>query len=102
MANPFAKKINSQSIAYGASANSSLQFSIQNRQDPTEYAEEMIKRSGGDARAAFFLACKEKGIDPNSIIQQVQAIKNPQAAIQGALMNGLGIQRLMSLVSNTK
>jgi hypothetical protein len=31
----------------------------------------MLKRSGGDAKAAFYMAAKEKGVDPNAIIKIV-------------------------------
>ena len=31
-----------------------------------------INQNGGDAKAAFFALAKQKGADPNAIIQQVQ------------------------------
>lgn len=75
---------------------------IQNRQDPAEYAEEMLKRSGGNAKAAFYLACKEKGIDPDSVIKQIEAIKNPQSLFQNMVMSNPRAKGLMSLFSLVK
>lgn len=82
----------------GIPASNPFQAQIQNGQDPTAYAESMIKRSGGDAKAAFYLACKEKGVDPNTILTQMQSIGDPRQMV----MNALGGNKLMSLLSLVK
>lgn len=75
---------------------------VQNGQDSVSYAEEMIKRSGGDARAAFYLACKEKGADPNDIIKQIKGMSNPQEAFKNLLLSNPRAQALFSLFSSRK
>lgn len=100
MANPFARRSNPPA---NFQAMSNPQFSIQNdQQDPADYASAMLQRSGGDARAAFYLACKEKGIDADAFIQKVQAIKNPQGVMQEMLMSNPKIRSLMTLFNSAK
>lgn len=31
-----------------------------------------VQQNGGDAKAAFYAMAKQKGVDPNAIVQQVQ------------------------------
>jgi hypothetical protein len=33
-----------------------------------------VRQNGGDAKEAFFALAKQKGVDPNQIIQQVQSM----------------------------
>ena len=33
-----------------------------------------VQQNGGDARAAFFALARQKGVDPNAIIQQVRGM----------------------------
>lgn len=99
MANPFARR---QQAAPAGTPINNLQFNIQNESDPVDYAGEMLKRSGGDARAAFYLACQEKGIDPAPILQQAQMAKNPMAMVQSMLMNNPKGKNLLSLLSLVK
>ena len=74
----------------------------QDQPDPVSYAKNMLQRSGGDARAAFYLAAKEKGVDPNIILNQVKSMGNPQGMIQNALMGNSKMGELMSLLSMIK
>lgn len=62
----------------------------------------MLKRSGGDAKAAFYMAAKEKGVDPNTIIKQVSSIGDPKAAMQSMFMNNPMMQQLSSIFSMIK
>ena len=95
MANPFARRAQQPTVnPYG--------FNVQNNQDPVTYTEEMIKRSGGDARAAFYSACKEKGVDADAFIQQIRLMKNPQAEIQNMILGDPRIKSLFSLFSSAK
>lgn len=82
----------------GIPANNPVTPQIQNGPNPVDYAEAMVKRSGGDAKAAFYLACKEKGVDPNTILTQMQSMGDPRQM----LMSALGGNKLMSLLSLVK
>lgn len=96
MANPFGKRP-------VAPVSGFSQNSVQNgQQDPADYAAEMLKRSGGDAKAAFYLACQEKGIDGDAFIRQVQVMKNPQGAFQEMLINNPKVKSLMTLLNSAK
>ena len=66
------------------------------------YAKSMMERSGGDARAAFYMAAKEKGIDPDAIINQVKTLGDPKALLSSALSNNPMLGSLMSLMSMSK
>ena len=86
----------------GMPVSNGLNFNIQNDQDPVNYAEDMIKRSGGDARAAFYLACKEKGIDANQAIQQIQSMGDTRSLIQNMLLSNPRAKSLFSLFTSAK
>lgn len=100
MANPFARRLN-QNPAMPATNNSQIP-SQNGQQDPVDYATEMLTRSGGNAQAAFYLACKERGIDAESFLQQVRMMKNPQAEFQNMLLNNPKAKSLMALFSLAK
>ena len=96
MGNPFAKRqIVNQT-------NNPLSFSNQNGQDPVDYVTQMIQRSGGDARAAFYSAFKEKGVDADDFLWKVRMMKNPQAEIQNMVLNNPKVKSLFSLFSLMK
>lgn len=82
--------------------NSTVPQGFQNNQDPITYVESMLQRTGGNAKDAFFMAAKEKGVDPNQIINQVKSMGDPQAMLQGMLMGNPNMQRLISLFSTIK
>lgn len=98
--NPFARR--SQMAPVGNPVNNFPNNYSQNGQDPVDYASEMIRRSGGDAKAAFYSACKEKGVDADSFIQQVRFLKNPQGELQNLLLNNPKAKSLLSLFSSVK
>lgn len=75
---------------------------IQNDQNALNYVQTMLQRSGGDAKAAFYLAAKEKGVDPEAVLNQVRSVKDPRAMIQNMLMSNPQMQSLMSLFSMKK
>lgn len=62
----------------------------------------MLKRSGGDAKAAFYLAAKEKGADPNVIIDQVNSMGDLHSLAQKMLMSNPKAKKLASLFSMVK
>lgn len=75
---------------------------IQNDTNALNYVQTMLQRSGGDAKAAFYLAAKEKGIDPEQILAQARTVKDPRAMVQSLLMRNPQMQGLMSLFSMMK
>ena len=74
----------------------------QNDLNAIEYAQEMLRRSGGNAEAAFYLAAKEKGVDPNKIISRAKSFGDPRAMVQNFLMRNPRMKSLMSLFSMMK
>lgn len=82
----------------GIPASNPIVPQIQNGPSPADYAEEMVRRSGGDAKAAFYLACKEKGVDPNTILSQMKSMGDPRQMV----MSALGGNKLLSLLSLVK
>lgn len=94
MANPFAPRANP--------INPIPQDLSQNGQDSYTYAANMIKRSGGDAKAAFYLAAKEKGVDPDAFLKNLQSMGDVKAMAQNALMSNPQMQQLTSLLSLVK
>lgn len=75
---------------------------IQNESDAISYAESMIKRSGGDAKAAFYAAAKEKGIDPDRFLSQLSSMGDLNAMAQSMLASNPRISQLMNLFSMNK
>lgn len=73
-----------------------------NDSNAINYAQTMLQRSGGDAKAAFYMAAKEKGIDPETILAQVRSIKDPRAMLQTMMARNPKAQGLMSLFSMIK
>lgn len=96
MGNPFARR------QMANQPTSPLPFTNQNSQDPVDYVTQMIQRSGGDARAAFYSACKEKGVDADDFLWKVRMMKNPQAEIQNMVLNNPKVKSLFSLFSLMK
>lgn len=96
MANPFAPRSNPTPPRAWSPGQQSQN---QNGQDPYDYIEGMLQRSGGDAKAAFYLAAKEKGVDPNEFLKEVQTLGDPRAGIQSMLANNPKAKRLLQLFS---
>lgn len=83
--------------------NQNTLFSMQNsEQDPVSYAESMLQRSGGDAKAAFYLAAQEKGIDANQFLKQMQGIGDMRTMAMNMMTSNPRVRKLMSLFSTTK
>ena len=78
------------------------QFQPQQQQAPADYAEAMLKRSGGDARSAFYMACKEKGIDPEAFLARFKNMGNLRGIAQNMIMQDPKVQQLFSLFSMMK
>ena len=72
------------------------------RVDPVSYAEQMIQRSGGDAKAAFYLAAKERGINPDQFLQQIKSMGDMKSMAMNLMMSNPRAQQLMSLFSMMK
>ena len=68
---------------------------IQN--DPVSVAETMMQQNGGDAKAAFYALAKQKGVDPNAVLDQINSMGNPKQMIQNMIMQNPRIGGLMRL-----
>ena len=75
---------------------------VQNEDETLNYVEEMLRRSGGDAKAAFYLAAKEKGVDPEQFLGKVRSYKDLKSIAQTLFMKNPRIKSLMSLFSMMK
>lgn len=78
------------------------QTNNQNDSDALTFVEKMLQRSGGDAKAAFYLAAKEKGADTEAILAKARSVADPRAAVQNLLMGNPKMKTLMSLFSMMK
>ena len=72
------------------------------QQDAIEYAETMLRRSGGDAKAAFYLAAQEKGIDLDVFFKQLQGMGDMKSMVFNSMANNPKVKQLMSLFSLVK
>lgn len=55
------------------SQNPSAMMETMLSQNPNyNYVKGLIQQNGGDAKAAFFNLAKEKGVDPNTIINMLK------------------------------
>lgn len=70
--------------------------------DPVSYTESMLKRSGGDAKAAFYLAAKDKGIDADQFLSQLSSMGDMKSMAARMMMANPRLQKLMSLFSLMK
>ena len=77
-----------------------MQIPVQN--DPVTYAENMIQQSGGDARAAFYAAAKEKGIDPDQFIAQMKGSGSLQGLAMAVMQRNPRAKALLSLFGSSK
>ena len=65
--------------------------------DAISVAEACLKQSGGNAKAAFYSLAQQKGVDPNSVIAQINSIGNPSSLISSMISANPNVKRLFSL-----
>ncbi len=70
--------------------------------DAVTIAENAMRQSGGDARAAFYALAKQKGIDGDQFLNQIRSMGNPQSMLQNMVTSNPRIGRLMSLFSGLR
>lgn len=70
--------------------------------DPISYAENALLKSGGDPKAAFYMAAKEKGIDPDQFLKQISSLGDSRSMLQNLIMSNPRARQLMSLFSAVK
>ena len=75
---------------------------IQNNIDREAIVENAIQQSGGDAKAAFYLATKEMGLDANQVLAEMQSMGDMKSMAQKAMMSNPKIKRLASFFSLMK
>ena len=62
----------------------------------------MIKQSGGDARAAFYAAAKEKGVDPDQFITQLKGSGDLKSMAMNLMQNNPRVKSLLTLFGSVK
>ena len=77
-----------------------MQIPVQN--DPVAYAENMVRQSGGDARAAFYAAAQEKGVDPEQFIAQMKNSGSLQGLAMAVMQRNPRAKSLLSLFGSSK
>ena len=64
-----------------------------------DLVEDALKRSGGDAKAAFYLLAREQGLDPDAALKQISSMGDIRSAAMNVLNQNPQMKRLMSLFS---
>lgn len=41
-----------------------------------QHVMEIVNQNGGDARAAFYNMARQRGVDPNAILNQLKSLQN--------------------------
>jgi len=87
MSNPIFSSFNQQQVAPRSNSNSLLDLmkQVKNSSNPTEVMEKMltsnpnfqgvvnyINQNGGNAKTAFYNLAAQKGVDPNTILNQLR------------------------------
>lgn len=75
---------------------------IQNSFDRETIVENAIQQSGGDAKAAFYMAAKQMGLDPNDVLAQMQSMGDMKTMAQKAMSSNPKLKRIASLFSLMK
>ena len=70
--------------------------------DSADLVEDALRRSGGDAKAAFYLLAKEQGLDPDVALKKITSIGDMKGAAMNVLNQNPQMKRLMSLFSLLK
>lgn len=79
-----------------------IQPTQQNEPDPFEHIQSLLTKSGGDARTAFYMAAKEKGIDGDQFIQQLMSMGDLSSVLQNLIASNPKAKTLFSLLSMMK
>lgn len=74
----------------------------QNEPDPFEHIQSLLTKSGGDARTAFYMAAKEKGVDGDQFIQQLLSMGDINTLFQNLVTSNPKAKILFSLLSMMK
>lgn len=75
---------------------------IQNNFDREAIVENAIQQSGGDAKAAFYMAAKQMGLDPNEVLAQMQSMGDMKTMAQKAMFSNPKLKRIASFFSLMK
>ena len=70
--------------------------------DSADLVEDALKRSGGDAKAAFYLLAREQGVNPDVALKQISSMGDIRGAAMNVLNQNPQMKRLMSLFSLIK
>lgn len=72
------------------------------KNNSADLVEDVLRRSGGDAKAAFYLLAKEQGMDPDVALKQITSMGDMKGAAMNVLNQNPQMKRLMSLFSLIK
>lgn len=75
---------------------------IQNSFNREAIVENAIQQSGGDAKAAFYMAAKQMGQDPDELLAQMQSMGDMKTMAQKAMSSNPRLKRIASLFSLMK
>jgi hypothetical protein len=74
----------------------------QNGQDRMSIVENALQQSGGDAKAAFYLAAQQMGIDGDQALSKIQSMGNINTVAQNVISSNPRAKRLFNLFSMFK
>lgn len=78
------------------------QISQPTEPDPIAVAEQELKQSGGNAQAAFYSLAKKKGVDPDSVLKQINSMGDVSQLIPSLMSKNPRINSLFRLFSGLK
>ena len=77
-------------------------LTAQTSNNAVSVAKSALIQSGGNAKAAFYSLAKQKGVDPNAVINQINSMGNPKTILQSMLLSNPDIEGLFSIFGNLK
>ena len=78
------------------------QISQTTEPDPIAVAEQELRQSGGNAKTAFYSLAKKKGIDPDSVLKQINSMGDVSKLIPSMMSQNPRINSLFRLFSGLK
>lgn len=90
------------SSLFGNNQNPTLYSQPAQDVDPVAIAEAELQQSGGNAKAAFYSLAKKKGVDPNSVLEQIKSIQNPMKVFSSLMNQNSKIGSLVRLFGGMK
>lgn len=70
--------------------------------DPVEIATNVLMQSNGDAKKAFYTLAEQKGVDPDSVLDQIRHMGDPKTIFKNMLASNPRIGGLINLFGSVK